>query len=112
MGKKRKKQDNKHVEIKVDKSDVEKKSISFLNKVESVVENKYVQYGWIALLIIIVIIISSYVRLGSLHLPVTDVWAENMVTDNYRGAIEQQVRAERPNLPESSIQRLVDEQYK
>lgn len=112
MGKKRKKTHKKSDEITVDIDGFKEKTNTYIKKAEQIGKNKYIQYAWIALLIIILIIISSYVRLGTLNLPITDRWAEDTIANNYKSAIEQQIRAERPNLPDTSVQRLVDEQYK
>lgn len=116
LGKKRrkhstKKENKKSDEITIDTKKFASGSKDFFEKTEKFASNKYVKYGWIALLIIVLIVISSYTRLGTLNLPITDSWADNMIANNYRGAIEQQIRAENPNLPESSIQRLIDERY-
>jgi dolichyl-diphosphooligosaccharide--protein glycosyltransferase len=114
LGKKRKKhkqQKQERDEINISAQDIKDKSNKFIDEVDRISENKYIKYAWITLLVIILIIISSYVRLGPLNLPITDTWAENMVDGNIKNAIEQQVRAQNPNLPENSIQRLIDENY-
>ena len=115
LGKKRRKHSSKRAEksdeIVIDTDKFAEKSKKFLNKTERFASNKYVKCGWIALLIIVLIAISAYVRLGTLNLPITDTWADNLIENNYKAPLEQQVRAERGNLPEASIQRLVNEQY-
>ena len=112
MGKKRKRlHKEKSDEITINTDDLKEKGLNFVKKAESFGKNKYVKYGFIVLMIVVLMIISSYVRLGPLNLPVTDDWAENMLENEYKQAIEQQVRTERPNLPESSVRRVVDEEY-
>ncbi|MCC7574481.1 hypothetical protein KO361_02725 [Candidatus Woesearchaeota archaeon] len=110
--KKHKEKQKSNDEITIDIENIKEKSLETIKKAEKISKNKYVKYGWIALLIIIIIIISSYVRLGPQSLPITDNWAQNMVENNYKNMIAQQIQQEKPNLPESSIRRMTDEDYK
>jgi dolichyl-phosphooligosaccharide-protein glycotransferase len=108
---KKREEPTKSDEITIDFNNLKEKSTRTIKEAEKISENKYVRYGWIALLIIITIIISAYVRLGPLNLPITDTWAENQVENHYKNLFAQQIQQERPNLPESGILRLAEEQY-
>ena len=114
MGKKRRKRQKaqeKNDEVVFDSESFVDNTNNFVDKTEKFFSKKAIKIAWIALLIIVLIIITSYVRLGTLNLPIAERWAEDAVTQNYRNAIEQQVRAENPNLPSSSIERLTNERY-
>jgi amino acid permease len=61
----------------------------------------------ICLLIIIVIAISIYVRMGPSSLSITDQWAESTILNNVQNNIGTQIRQQRPDLPEASINQMV-----
>lgn len=98
-------------EISLDLSSFKEKSLRFVDRVESFSKKKFFLPVWIALLIVVVMFLSIYVRMGPLNLPIADQWATNAVESNYKNSFAQQVISERPNLPRASVERLVDEQY-
>ena len=113
LGKKRKKhRGEKASDIKVDTNvDESGEKKDFIHEFERVLKNKYFKYSLVAVLIILAMVLAVYVRLGPLNLPVTDDWARDTFEQNYKSAIEQEIRAQRPNLPDSSIERMVEEEY-
>lgn len=59
------------------------------------------------LLVAVLMFISIYVRMGPATLPMTDQWAQSTVISNMQNNIEYQVRQQRPDLPDASVQQLV-----
>ncbi len=68
---------------------------------------------WITplLLILIVIFVSTYLRMMPSDLPITDSWAENTALSSIRNQIEQQVNSQYPNLPEQNRDALVEREF-
>ncbi len=77
------------------------KGLSWLRK------NIFTKTVNICLLIIIVIAISIYVRMGPSSLSITDQWAESTILNNVQNNIGTQIRQQRPDLPEASINQMV-----
>lgn len=98
-------------EINIDLSKIKQKTHKIITRTEKLSKNKYAKYAWITLLILTLILISSYVRLGPLNLPITDTWAQSTLENNIKNSIEQQVRTQNPQLPQASIDRMINEQY-
>ncbi|MGV8163166.1 MAG: STT3 domain-containing protein [Candidatus Nanoarchaeia archaeon] len=63
------------------------------------------------LLVIILITISVYVRLGPVTLPMTDQWAESTVLGNLQNSIAAEVRVQRPDLPEASVAQITQTEF-
>jgi dolichyl-diphosphooligosaccharide--protein glycosyltransferase len=63
------------------------------------------------LLVAILIFISVYVRLGPATLPMTDQWAESTVLGNIQNNIAAQVRQQRPDLPEASVNQIAQSEF-
>ncbi len=69
---------------------------------------------WITplVLIMIVILISSYLRWMPVNLPITDDWAQSTAENFYRSQIEQAVAKQYPNLPQQNRDALVETEFK
>ena len=62
-------------------------------------------------LILIPIILTIYLRLQPMYLPMTDDWAQNAVYNFYRNQIIDQINQQYPNLPDANKQALVDSEF-
>ncbi len=116
MGKKRKKpqknqKENTNDEITINTDAILKQGRKITKKAQEYTKNKYIKAAWILILIIALITITAYVRLGPANLPITEEWAKSTIESNVKSALEQQIRAGQPNLPDASVQRLINEQY-
>ena len=95
----------------------EEKSINFdFSKVRKIFKggffsSKLAKILLIALLIIIPVILTIYVRTLPASLPATDAWAENSVYNYFRNGIAQQVNAQYPNLPQAQRDTLINQQF-
>jgi len=65
----------------------------------------------IVLLLAVLIFISIYVRMSPATLPITDQWAESTVLGNLQNNIAAQIKQQRPDLPQESINQLVQTEY-
>jgi dolichyl-diphosphooligosaccharide--protein glycosyltransferase len=65
----------------------------------------------IIILLVILIILSTYVRMGPATLPITDQWASATLSNNIQNNIYQQVKQQRPELPEASIRQITQNEY-
>ncbi|MGV8169076.1 MAG: STT3 domain-containing protein [Candidatus Nanoarchaeia archaeon] len=73
--------------------------------------NIFTKTATIWMLVVLLIVISVYVRMGPATLPVTDQWAESTVLGNIQNNIAAQVRVERPDLPEASVNQLAQSEF-
>ncbi len=90
-------------EIKIDKQKIKK---FFSNK------KIFNQTTLTIFLLIVLMFVAFHVRAYSIGIPSTDDWAKTTIENNIKNQIDIQVRAQRPDLPEVSINNLVEEQYK
>ncbi len=63
------------------------------------------------LFILLAIGVSTYFRMMPSHLPITDGWAENTVSDFYRSNIVNQINQQYPHLPEQNRNVLVQKEW-
>lgn len=61
-------------------------------------------------LLLIPIILSVFLRIMPVYLPVTDDWAQNTVRQNMQSDIASQVNSQYPNLPQQNKQKLINEE--
>lgn len=88
-------------EIKIDKQKIKK---FFSNK------KIFNQTTLTIFLLIVLMFVAFHVRAYSIGIPSTDDWAKTTIENNIKNQIDIQVRAQRPDLPEVSINNLVEEQ--
>jgi len=65
----------------------------------------------IILLVLIPVIITIYLRMQPMFLPVTDSWSQNAVYNYYKGQIATQISQQYPNLPDANKQTLLDTEF-
>ncbi|MFA6073560.1 MAG: STT3 domain-containing protein [Candidatus Woesearchaeota archaeon] len=113
---------NKHKSIEESRTQETSDTIIDFSKIKSKAKKIKNAYSWsrnniftpvvnVWLLIIILIIVSVFVRMGPATLPITDQWAESTVISNMQNNIAYQVRLQRPDLPEASIQKIVQDEF-
>ncbi|MBN2566811.1 hypothetical protein JXB02_01840 [Candidatus Woesearchaeota archaeon] len=68
-------------------------------------------WALIALLVILPLAASLYLRLQPAYLPVTDDWAARSVDDFYKANIRQQIRQQYPTLPADRLETLVQAEF-
>ncbi len=68
---------------------------------------------WIVptILLLIAIVTSTYFRMMSSSLPITDDWAENTVDNFYRNTVANKINQQYPNLPERNRNTLIDAEF-
>lgn len=62
-------------------------------------------------LILIPVILTIYLRLQPMHLPMTDEWAQNTVHNYYKNQIATQVEQQYPNLPSANKDALIETEF-
>jgi len=63
------------------------------------------------ILILMVISVSTYLRMMPSYLPATDDWAENTVHNFYRNNIQGQINQQYPNLPQQNREALINKEF-
>ncbi len=98
-------------ESTIDFSDLKEKTSKLSTKISSIGKKIFTPAVSIIILMVVLIIISTYVRMGPATLPITDQWAQSTVASNIQNNIYAQVKQQRPELPEASVQQLVQNEY-
>ncbi|MFH1323622.1 MAG: STT3 domain-containing protein [Nanoarchaeota archaeon] len=101
-----KNKDKKHDEEKADEEDIQLdigKTVDFFKK--------YQKFLLPVLLIIIAISFSTYLRMQTNYLPITDDWAKNAVYNQMRSSVSSQVSQEYPNLPQQNKDSLIEDEF-
>ena len=110
----------KHYRHKSSKSSSDEIQISFTGIKEAIGNawkkasgyKKYMNQTIIVVLLLAIILTASFtIRAQQQTLAVTDDWASQTVHGNIRQSIEQQIRAQQPNLPETAIRQRVDQEH-
>jgi dolichyl-phosphooligosaccharide-protein glycotransferase len=63
------------------------------------------------LLLLIPIILSIFLRIQPVYLPMADEWATNNVEGFYKNQVEQQIAQQYPNLPDTNRNLLIESEY-
>jgi len=70
------------------------------------------KYAIPVVLILIAIFASSFLRVQSVYLPITEDWAETSIRDNIKNNIRGQINQQYPNLPDSNRDMLIESEFK
>ncbi|HII71144.1 TPA: hypothetical protein HA265_00115 [Candidatus Woesearchaeota archaeon] len=73
-------------------------------------QNFFKRYGTI-FLILIPVILTIYIRLLPMQLPVTDDWSRSTVENYYKNQIASQIQQQYPNLPDQNKQTLLTNEF-
>ena len=80
----------------------------------SSVKNFFVKNQKILLIIIpllIAIFAGTFIRMQSMYLPQTDIWAESTVDNYYKLQIKDQITKQYPNLPDANKNTLIEQEF-
>ena len=103
-----KKKEKKH-DVKKSSSD-DSEEIEINTETLEKIKNFYKKY-WPYFLIIVPILLTIFIRVQPLELTITNDWATNSVYNYYHSAIQDQVKQKYPNLPDTNLQPIVDQQF-
>lgn len=76
----------------------------------STVSTFFKKYGAIFLLLI-PLLLTVYLRLQPMYLPVTDEWAQSTVHNYYHNQVSNQISQQYPNLPTANKKSLIDSEF-
>ena len=62
-------------------------------------------------LLLIPILLSIFLRIQPVNMPITDTWAEQTIYSNLRGQITQQLQQQNPNLPQGALNQQVEIEF-
>ncbi|MFT4310780.1 MAG: STT3 domain-containing protein [Candidatus Woesearchaeota archaeon] len=85
-----------------------KKKHARSSEMKQIIDFMQRQYVIVPLLLIILVAVTFYVRMGPASLDITDDWALQTIESQYKQQIEMQIRQQFPNLPAQSIQSRVN----
>lgn len=97
--------DEKAAAKEMDSEDSEELSIDYKSAIKF-----FKRYSTI-FLILIPVLITIYLRLQPMQLPMTDDWAENTVHNYYKNQIASQINQQYPNLPNTNKEALIEAEF-
>jgi asparagine N-glycosylation enzyme membrane subunit Stt3 len=95
----------------IDFSELREKTGKLGSKASALGKKLFTPAVTIIVLMALLIIISTYVRMGPATLPITDQWASATISNNIQSSIYAQVKQQRPDLPAASVQQIVQNEY-
>jgi len=75
-------------------------------------KKKHTKYYAMILFLLLPIILSIFLRVQPAYLPKTDEWARTSIYNNIKANIRSQVTSQYPNLPQSNIDGIVNDEFR